>query len=82
MKGAEQEKFVLSAMDESHERLLKLSRDYPVGLLNSLPIQLSEQGIKSREVIAYEKSGEQEILFLRDGREVRIITSIQVSSKL
>lgn len=50
LKGWEKSDFIFMAMNLSSKRLLESSREYPVEILNSLPILLINKGISPTQI--------------------------------
>lgn len=78
LEGKCQISFILSAMEESKDRLLKLSTDYPVILLNQIPLQLHELGIIASQIHSLEKNEKRILLHLKENQQVQIETRIQI----
>ena len=78
LEGKDQISFILSAMEESKDRLLKLSMDYPVILLNQIPLQLHELGIVANQIHSSEENDKGILLSLKENQRVQIETRIQI----
>jgi len=50
LRDWENSDFIFMAMNESSQRLLESSKDYPVEILNSLPFLLRNNGISAEEI--------------------------------
>ena len=85
LKEREQEEFIYSAIEESSDRLLKESIDYPVELLNYVPAQLQKMQV-SRDLIDDLKVDENKLtIFLKNNNliEIEAISiSVEIKTKL
>ena len=76
LKDKEQEQFIYSAMEESADRLLKISESYPVELLNYLPVQLQKMKVTDDLIRDLREQENKLIIFLENSNLIQIETKL------
>lgn len=76
--------FILRAIDECTEKILRASLPYPASLLNLLARQLRMAGISPEQVsgcvVAEDKDSSEAAIQLKDGRQVRLETKLALAA--
>ena len=76
LRDKEQEKFIYSAMEESADRLLKISESYPVELLNYLPVQLQKMKVTDDLISDFREQENKLIIFLENKNLIEVETKL------
>jgi transcriptional regulator with XRE-family HTH domain len=76
LKEREQEQFIYSAIEESSDRLLEASEDYPVELLNYLPIKLQKIKVSPDLIRDVKEQENKLIIFLKNKNLIEIETKL------
>ena len=76
LKEREQEQFIYSAIEESSDRLLEASEDYPVELLNYLPIKLQKIKVSANLIRDLKEQKNKLIIFLKNNNVIEIETKL------
>jgi transcriptional regulator with XRE-family HTH domain len=76
LRDKEQEQFIYSAMEESTDRLLKISESYPVELLNYVPVQLQKMKVTHDLISDFREQENKLIIFLENNNLIEIETKL------
>lgn len=76
LKEREQEQFIYSAIEESSDRLLEASEDYPVELLNYVPVQLQKMKVSADLIRDLKEQKNKLIIFLKNNNLIEIETKL------
>jgi transcriptional regulator with XRE-family HTH domain len=76
LKEREQEQFIYSAIEESSDRLLEASEDYPVELLNYVPVQFQKMKVSADLIRDLKEQKNKLIIFLKNNNVIEIETKL------